>query len=46
MKSIESLNKQLKNEEKEIEIMIEELVEKQEYACTGDGCGVKGCGVN
>ena len=43
---IKSINNELEVENKDVETMIEELVERDEYACTGDACGANACGVN
>ncbi|MEK4046631.1 hypothetical protein NSU18_23685 [Paenibacillus sp. FSL H8-0048] len=46
MNRIESLNRQIEMSSEEFEDMIAELVEREECACTLDGCGAKACGVN
>jgi len=46
MGEIKALNQELEVNNKEIESMIAELVEREEYACTGDACGGNACGVN
>jgi len=47
MKDIKSLNQQFDLENNEIESMISELVEREEYtACTANGCGGQACGIN
>jgi len=43
---IKVLNQELEVNSKEIESMIAELVEREEYACTGDVCGGDACGIN
>ncbi len=45
MNNVESLNNTLCNEE-EVESMIKELLDREEFACTLDGCAGNGCGVN
>lgn len=46
MKEIKELNKELEVDNNNVEEMIEELAERQEFACTGDACGANACGVN
>ncbi|MFC3749979.1 hypothetical protein [Paenibacillus sp. GCM10012306] len=46
MGRIEALNQQLNVNSEDLESMIAELVEREECACTLDGCGAKACGVN
>lgn len=43
---IKSFNQELPSEDSQIENLMEELVERDEYACTGDACGANACGVN
>lgn len=45
MEKVKSMNTEIIANDKEIESMIVELSEKQEFACTGQACGAKGCGV-
>lgn len=40
------LNQELAATSEEVEIMIAELTEREEFACTGDACGGHACGVN
>lgn len=44
MKDVDPLNKPV--EEEALELVIAELTEKEEFLCTGDVCGAKGCGIN
>ena len=45
MKLIE-LNKEIPCENENMDVMISELVEREEFACTGNvDCGVAACGV-
>lgn len=46
MNKIASLNKNLTVNNEEVENMISELVEREEYACTGHGEAGKACGIN
>jgi len=47
MNEIKTLNKQFDLENNEVESMISELVEREEYtACTANGCGAQACGAN
>lgn len=46
MSQIQAINKELSAEISEVEVMIEELAERDEYACTGDACGANACGIN
>lgn len=46
MGQIKALNQQLEVNCEEIENMIAELMEREEYACTGNACAGKACGVN
>jgi len=39
MGDIKALNQELEVNSKEIESIIEELVERQEFLCTGNACG-------
>lgn len=43
---IKALNKELEVNSEEMEGMITELMEREEYACTGDGCVGDVCGIN
>ncbi|MFC3749978.1 hypothetical protein [Paenibacillus sp. GCM10012306] len=42
---IKMLNQQLEVENQEIELMISELVERGELACTGNACGAQAEGL-
>ncbi|MEN2777076.1 hypothetical protein [Acetivibrio clariflavus] len=47
MDEIKALNKQLDFENEEIDAMISELIQREEYsACTLNGCSTQLCGVN
>lgn len=46
MKDIKALNKELETDSKELEKVIEELAEREEFACTAEGCGGQACGIN
>lgn len=46
MKKIINLNQELAATNEEVEIMITELAEREEFACTGNACGADACGVN
>lgn len=46
MKKIINLNQELAATNEEIESMITELAEREEFACTGDACGGHACGIN
>ncbi|MFC3749980.1 hypothetical protein [Paenibacillus sp. GCM10012306] len=45
MDSITALNQHLEGNSQEIESMITELVDREECACTANGCGADACGV-
>lgn len=42
---IKALNQELQMNNEELENMITELLEREEYACTGNGCVGNVCGV-
>lgn len=46
MSTIKSISKAISVNSTEVEALIEELTEREEYACTLDGCAGKVCGVN
>ena len=46
MEKVKSMNQELSTDEMEMEKLILELVERDEYACTGDACGANACGIN
>ncbi|WP_164704069.1 hypothetical protein [Clostridium isatidis] len=46
MEKVKSINTELTVDEMQIEELITELVERDEYACTGDACGANACGIN
>lgn len=46
MNDIKALNQELAMTHEEMEEVITELMEREAYACTGDACGIHGCGVN
>ncbi len=41
MKDIKSLNTEINCDEEKVELIIEELMEKTEFLCTGDVCGAE-----
>lgn len=45
-KEIKSMNREISAEKEEVEKMISELSEREEYACTGDACAGNACGIN
>jgi len=46
MDKVKSINKELNTDQMEMEELLTELVERDEYACTGDACGANACGIN
>jgi len=47
MKQVIELNRELPGSGKDdLDVVISELVEREEFSCTGNGCGVAACGVN
>lgn len=46
MNKIKALNQNIDIKSDEVENMIAELMEREEYACTGDACAGKACGIN
>lgn len=46
MREIKPLNKSLLESENDLEVMIDEMMEREEFACTGDACAGNACGIN
>jgi len=46
MERIEGLNESLCCDGSELDNMIAELDDRQEFTCWGDACGANGCGIN
>jgi len=45
MKKVIELNKEIPSGKDDLDIMISELVEREEFSCTGNVCGADVCGV-
>lgn len=42
---LKELNKTVSIEENNIDQLIQELMDREEYACTGDACAAHACGL-
>lgn len=42
---MEELNRAVDNTNENIEVIIEEFINREELVCTGDGCAGNACGV-